>query len=84
MYVFQGSPTTSATPCPGGVALESDGTCPAFFCDADACKNDGTCNEADGSCTCNNGFSGIDCSLGRFINIFFSYSLYIIFLQSNV
>jgi len=57
-----GSPTTSSTPCPGGVALGSDGTCPEFMCDADdACKNDGTCD--NGSCTCNNGFSGIDCTL---------------------
>jgi len=57
-----GSPTTSATPCPGNVAFESDGTCPDFMCDADdACKNDGTCD--NGSCTCNNGFSGIDCTL---------------------
>ena len=72
-YIFIGSPTTSATPCPGNVAFESDGTCPDFMCDADdACKNDGTCD--NGSCTCNNGFSGIDCSLGKFTTIFFSYS----------
>ena len=53
-------------PCPGEVALESDGTCPAFACDANACKNAGTC-ESDGSCSCNNGFSGIDCTLGKII-----------------
>ena len=76
MYVFKGSPTTSSTPCPGGVALGSDGTCPEFMCDADACKNDGVC-EADGSCTCNNGFSGIDCTLGKFTTIFFQlFTLY--------
>ena len=82
LYVFKGSPTTSATPCPGNVAFESDGTCPEFMCDAnDACKNDGTCD--NGSCTCNNGFSGIDCTLGKFITIFFSYSCHYVLFTLN-
>ena len=53
-------------PCPGEVALQSDGTCPAFECDATSCKNAGTC-ETNGKCSCNNGFSGVDCTLGKII-----------------
>ena len=60
MYLFIGSPTTSTTPCPGGVALEDDGSCPTFTCD-DNCLNGGICK--NGKCECVGAFKGIDCAL---------------------
>ena len=63
MYVFKGSPTTSATPCPGGVDFGDNGSCPVFKCnDVDVpCLNSGTCK--DEKCNCDTGFKGIDCAL---------------------
>ena len=71
IYIFKGRPTPTATPCPGEVALEIDGTCPEFACDADACKKAGTCKN-DGSCSCYTiyGFEWIDCTLGKIIQGF--------------
>ena len=76
MYVFKGSPTTSATPCPGNMALKDDGTCPGFTCaNNNDCLNGGTCNSNDkcecdtitiGSATAN--YTGIDCNLYQCID----------------
>ena len=70
MYVFKGSPDFSETPCPGGVALGNDGSCPGFTCENDdsKCLNGGTCNANNPSqCDCatvgSAMFSGIDCAL---------------------
>ena len=68
--IFKGSPTSTATPCPGEIALQG-GKCPEFDCNAvaDACKNEGTCDN-DGSCSCKSEFKWIDCSLGKIIQGF--------------
>ena len=65
MYVFKGTPTTSATPCPGGVDFSDDGSCPGFSCGGDdnKCLNGGDCN-VDNKCDCfSASFKGIDCAL---------------------
>ena len=65
MIFFQACTGAACNKCPGGVDLVN-GQCPETFqcVDDTSCGGDsqGTCNDANGQCTCQTGFSGKDCS----------------------
>ena len=49
--------------CLGDIDLE-DGTCPDFKCNGpSSCSNRGNCTSNKKSCECEEGFSGLDCSV---------------------
>ena len=64
VFLFTGTPDISTAPCPGDLVLNSNEQCPVFACNPDDCQNGGSCG-SDKTCTCNNGYTGIDCTLGK-------------------
>ena len=56
--------------CPGGIDIDSsqigsNNRCPEIFqcTDDNSCNNQGTCMENNGTCVCNDKYTGMDCSL---------------------